>query len=268
MNRRLRLLALLSIVVVVIAGGLWVASGRWLSESVPAARSPRLPDLVSLPLGDFLVGTDPQGNEALRFTSSIANVGSGPLLIRARRAFSWNTNWNVVQWFEEAVGERSGRLTGANLEYGGHGHDHWHLQFGASYRLMTEDGQAVASKTKAGFCFFDQVHHTDALPNGPSEGVFVNDLCGTSGDTSVEMGMSVGWSDPYYWQLEDQSVVMTGQPDGRYRVDAFADPDGWLMESDETNNETWAIIELGTQADGLRTVEVIETAAEPASLAP
>ncbi len=77
------------------------------------------------------------------------------------------------------------------------------------------------------------------------------------------MGMSVGWSDPYFWQLEDQSVDITGFPDGRYRLTAVADPDGWLMESDETNNATTAVLEIGTTADGLRSVELVETDPAP-----
>lgn len=54
------------------------------------------------------------------------------------------------QWFEEADGEPSGRLTGANLVFGGHGHEHWHLKFGASYRLLSEAGRQLASQTRAG----------------------------------------------------------------------------------------------------------------------
>ena len=76
------------------------------------------------------------------------------------------------------------------------------------------------------------------------------------------MGMSVGWSDPYFWQLEDQSVDITGLADGGYRLTAVADPDGWLSEVDETNNETWVELQIGTQADGLRTVEVTASAPE------
>lgn len=43
---------------------------------------------------------------------------------------------------------------------------------------------------------------------------------------------------------------------------AVADPDGWLSEVDETNNETWVELQIGTQADGLRTVEVTASALE------
>lgn len=265
MTPRFRVLALLLVVAVaLVAGAAYVASGTWFREDVPSPRDPLRPDLVTLPLFDFLVATDEQGNEALRFSTTIANVGDGPLLIKAQRPFGWNDRWNVVQWFDEADGgPQSGVLTGANMVYGGHGHDHWHIKFGAAYRLTSEEGRQLASQTKAGYCFFDQVKVDGTLPGAPAEWVYFNDLCGKTGDTSVSMGMSVGWSDPYFWQLEDQHVVISGFPDGRYKLFADSDPDGWLSETDETNNGTWALVELGTQADGLRTVKLIESAPAP-----
>jgi len=263
MRSSLRIVVLLVVVAALSAGAIFVAGGSWFREDVPTPRDPRLPDLVTLPLFDFLVASDEQGNEALRFSTTIANIGDGPLLIRARRAFGWNEQWNVVQWFEEPDGKETGRLTGANMVLGGHGHEHWHIKFGAAYRLLSEDGRQLATQTKAGYCFFDQVAFGAELPGAPAESVYPNDLCGKDGATSVEMGMSVGWSDPYYWQLEDQHVVISGFADGRYRLTADADPDGWLAETDETNNGTWAIIQLGTQADGLRTVELVESAEPP-----
>lgn len=259
----MRMVALLAAVLIVVAGAAYVASGNWLRDTPPTPRSPRMPDLVTLPLFDFLVSTDEQGNEAIRFSTTIANIGDGPLLIRARRAFGWNDRWNVSQWFEEADGGESGRLTEANMVFGGHGHEHWHIKFGAAYRLLSEDGRQLSSQTKAGYCFFDQVAYATDLPGAPAESLYANDRCGKIGATSVDMGMSVGWSDPYFWQLEDQHVVMSGLADGRYRLVADADPDGWLSETDETNNGTWALLELGTAADGLRTVKVVESAEAP-----
>jgi hypothetical protein len=264
MNFVIRFLGLLAIVVVIGMAAFMVVRDRTFAGSVPLApREPRLPDLVSLPLTDLLVATDQVGNEFLRFSSSIANLGDGPLLIRAERPFSWSEQWRVEQLFQESNGGTSGRITGANLVLGGHGHEHWHLEFGASYVLAGEDGDRIASKTKAGFCFFDQVLHAPSLDSAPTQGRFENDSCGKDGALAIQMGMSVGWSDPYFWQLEDQSVVITGQPDGRYRLEAIADPDGWLVETDEGNNGTWVVFELGTQPDGLRTAAVVETAEAP-----
>jgi hypothetical protein len=149
------------------------------------------------------------------------------------------------------------------MVYGGHGHQHWHLKFGASYRLLSSEGRSLTSQTKAGFCFFDQEHNAPKLEGSPDDGVFpVNDCGKDRRATKAKMGMSVGWEDPYYWQLEDQWVEITDVPDGHYRLEATADPDGWLTESDEDNNTTWVDLELGTKSEGLRTVEVVDSADE------
>lgn len=259
MTTVLRFLVLLT---VVIAAGLvafeLVREPRF-GADVPVPREPVLPDLVTLPMVDFLVGTDEHtGEEALRFTATIANMGPGTLSVEARRENGSSDRWAVVQWFDESDGERSGVRTGANLVFGGHGHEHWHLRFGAAYRLSpADDTDTIAEQTKAGYCFFDQVRVDPEVDGAPPEYVFDTRGCGGRDTLSVTMGLSVGWSDPYQWYLEDQSVTVTGLADGRYRLTAITDPDGWLQETDETNNETWIELDLGTQADGLRTVEVV-----------
>lgn len=226
---------------------------------IPTPDQPILPDLVTSPLADFLVGTDElTGDEALRFTATIANVGDGTLRVEARRSNGSDPRWAVVQWFDEPDGTRSGARIEANLVFGGHGHEHWHLRFGAAYRLSAAGAsEDLVDHTKAGYCFFDQVP-LDPAPDGvPTEPTFATGSCGKPGTTSIMMGLSPGWSDPYQWYLEDQSVDISGMPDGKYRLTAIADPDGWIRESDEANNETWVDLEFGTNPDGLRTVTVV-----------
>lgn len=265
MSPRLRLVALLLAAVGVVAVAV-VLTRPTVAFTPEPPRAPVYPDLVTLPLYDFLVGTDGDtGAENLRFTASIANTGEGELRLDARRANGSDEQWQVVQSFDEPDGQPSGVVTGANLTFGGHGHEHWHLKFGATYHLTAADSdEELDSQTKAGYCFFDH----DRLPDAddavaPAEAVYLPATCGDRGSTEVTMGMSQGWSDPYFWQLEDQSVEVTGLPDGRYRLTATADPDDWLSESDETNNTTVAILDLGTTADGLRSVALVETAPEP-----
>jgi hypothetical protein len=235
--------------------------------AVPEPRDPAVPDLVTLPLFDFLVGTDNEtGAQNLRFSTTIGNVGVGTLRIQALRSDGSGDDWQVIQWFDEPDGEPSGVTTGATMTFGGHGHEHWHIKFGAAYRLYPaegEDADELASQTKAGYCFFDQVRLEPEVEGAPADRRFLPEGCGSQDSTDVSMGMSVGWSDPYYWQLEDQSVEITGLPDGRYRLVADADPDGWLQESDEENNGTWVVLEIGTLPDGLRSVAVVESAPAP-----
>jgi hypothetical protein len=252
--------ALVAAIVVAIV----VSGGRPLAP-LPSPRAPIAPDLAVEPLVDFLSATSEDfSTQVLRFSATVINVGPGPLIVRAERSSSGDSRWRVAQWFTEADGgDDSARDTGANLVFGGHGHDHWHIAFGASYRLFDASGGELRSQTKAGFCFFDQVLARPTLAGPDPTPMYDTQGCGTQGSTSVVMGMTPGWSDPYFWQLDDQTVDITGLPDGRYRVTATADPDGWLTETDETNNETWAEIEIGSLPDLLRSVEVVSSAPAP-----
>jgi hypothetical protein len=270
MDRPARLLGLLATVVVVTAVVIvLVRPGELAGPPVPSPRAPILPDLVTLPMFDFLIGTnEDDGSEALRFSVTIANTGAGPLELTATRNTEQDDRWRVVQWFAEPDGVPSGLVTDANLVFGGHGHEHWHLRFGATYHLAPVDsaldGPDASSSTKAGYCFFDQEPLVPALDGAPTSAVHGPSTCGDLASTEVTMGMSRGWTDPYYWQLADQTVDITGRPDGDYRLTAEADPNGWLLESDEANNGTEIVLRFGTTSDGLRTVEVVDEATSSA----
>jgi hypothetical protein len=262
MNARVRFLSLFLLVAAVAIGAMILTRGNREAIVIPEPRAPIYPDLVTLPLFDFLIGTeDRTGEEGLRFSTTIGNVGEGSLRIEGRRGNRSEADWSVIQWFDEPDGQPSGTLTGANLVFGGHGHEHWHMKFGAAYRLFPADGEGeLASQTKAGYCWFDQVRLEPEVPGSPVDRVHLPASCGEIDATTIDMGMSVGWSDPYFWQLEDQSVEITGLPDGRYRLTAVADPDDFLVESDESNNATWVELQIGTNDEGLRTVEVVDSA--------
>jgi hypothetical protein len=127
-----------------------------------------------------------------------------------------------------------------------------------SYELYGMADGELASRRKAGYCYFDQVRIPEAGTDSPPVTVYRPERCGKPDDVWIEMGMSVGWSDPYFWTQEDQDLDITGLPDGRYRVVATADPDGWFSELDETNNSSEVFIELVTDAEGLPTVQVVK----------
>ncbi len=111
---------------------------------------------------------------------------------------------------------------------------------GVSAAGATDD---LVDQSKAGYYFFDHVPLDPEPGVAPSDPIFATGSCGDRGSTSIMMGLGLRWSDPYQWYLEDQSVDVSGMPDGRYRLLAIADPDGWIQESDETNNETWVDLE-------------------------
>jgi hypothetical protein len=65
----------------------------------------------------------------------------------------------------------------------------------------------------------------------------------------VTMGHSRGWGDTYPWGLVGQYLDITGLPDGRYRLRVTADGNSAdrsdrFLDSDETNNSTWADLQI------------------------
>ena len=223
----------------------------------PSAAAPLLPDMAYEPLSDFNATQDAEGNRAIRFTGTIKNIGQGPLIIHAERPDADSDDWTVTQRMADGTGGIVERPTDATLVFGGHGHEHWHVYAETSYELFAIDDGKLASRRKAGFCYFDQVLVAPG-PLTPPQMVYMPERCGKPVDTWIEMGMSVGWSDPYFWTLEDQDLDITGLPDGRYRIVATADPDNWFVELDETNNTNESIIEIVTNAEGLPTVTLVE----------
>lgn len=207
-------------------------------------REPMLPDLVMPQLREFLAGEE-SDTQRLFFTANIANVGAGPFVIHAARG-DQRGRWRVTQRFQERDGSTSERETPAVMVFGGHGHDHWHVQWGATYELRSPVGEVLRRYAKVGYCFFDQVPYDLSLPEAPRAARFPKNTCSGEERLELDMGLSPGWSDPYQWTLPDQRLDITGLPDGEYRLWAKADPGNWFRESNESNNVTWADLQVTT----------------------
>jgi hypothetical protein len=235
----------------------WQASGPP-PPPLAAPVEPRYPDLGVAPLADILVGEDPDRRTFLRFSATLVNVGTGPLLVAAHRGLPFRDDWRVVQRVEDAAGGYSEREMHASLAFGGDAHDHWHVVGAEAHQLETPEGEVVGALVKSGFCFFDNVDYRTTLQGAPAQAAHAATECGTRFDRDIAMGISVGWGDQYQWYLLDQTIEITGVPDGRYRLRAIADPAGQIEESDEDNNDTWTLLDL-TTVDGRRRVDIIES---------
>lgn len=261
-------IAVLALAVPLVAIVVWLVSGTSGSSpapvpALPAPRDPVLPDLVVSRLGDVLLARKDDGTRSLFFTAAVGNIGSGPFVLGASRRGTGG-RWLVTQRFDERGGGRSERVVPADLVFGGHGHDHWHVRFGASYRLRGLDGQGeVRRLVKAGYCFFDQAPYLRRLPGAPRSPRYPSSNCNGIVTTSLEMGLSVGWSDPYTWLLPDQRIDVTDVPEGDYRLIATADPDGWFDESTEANNTAWVDLRIGVRSDGAPVATVLRRSAPP-----
>ena len=244
MRRRALISVLVAVPLVVLAVA---AALAWWPDSLPeplaAPTEPVLPDLALSPLDDFTAGVADDGDLSVRFTASIGNVGAGPFIVYAVRADD-RGDWRVSQRFREQNGPTSELEIPGTMVFGGHGHEHWHVELGASYWLTRPGSSTPLRKyEKVGYCFFDQVRLPVPGP-APVAPTFGKDACDGQGSLALEMGLSPAFGDPYPWTLPDQRLLVNGLPNGVYRLWADADPATLFRESDETNNRTWVDLRL------------------------
>jgi hypothetical protein len=225
--------------------------------------TPLLPDLAMGPIEDIAVGRTETGDQRLRFAATIVNIGAGDLIVRARRPWIGGEDWSVEQWVAEKSGGYSARATGGTLIYGGDGHNHWHVKQVEVHQIETLEGEVLGRLVKQGFCFFDTDGYRLLLEGAPEDHHWGARGCASTTDTRVRMGLSVGWADKYPWHLLDERIDITGLADGPYRIRQIADPNNEFEETNESNNETWVVIELSTTTDGLRVADVVEEGPAP-----
>jgi hypothetical protein len=218
----------------------------------PGTGSP-LPDLVALPPTDVRISTDGRGPE-LVFSSGVWNAGPQSLSVTAQRRL------DGVLPAQQILhdGQRVDRLPIGTFVFDPRdGHDHWHFNRFATYRLAPIDraGSSVAS-SKVGFCL-GNVAPVDMSVRGaamapPTGGAG----CGKAFSTSLSEQLAPGWSDVYDSSLPGQAIPIGQMPDGRYRLVVEVDPDGVFHEATRANNCAAAIVQLGTE-NFARTVEVV-----------
>ncbi len=139
-------------------------------------------------------------------------------------------------------------------------HAHFHDDYILSYYLyqvvdpVSGEMQRVGTGSKSGFCPADQLwgnwrafEQGFEKPGGDSPGG--NCFSATNGI----VGLSVGWGDVYRWQRPGQYVEFAGLGNGRYVVHAQVDEKNNVIESDETDNISYAYIEV--QGETITTLE-------------
>lgn len=207
----------------------------------------KYPDLGMARLTDLQIDKPGDGRTLLRFSATIVNVGQGPFELFATR--SSGSSFSVVQRAYGSDGSVSNATPGVQLSWGGDGHNHFHVNNLETYELLRLDnGVKVGTGAKAGFCFYDTTFYR-ALPGSPSSSVYhPGTACAHDNPnaTEVTLGVSVGWGDMYGFWLPGQWIDVTNLSDGKYRLRATADPDGWFTELNDTNNSTWVDIALTT----------------------
>jgi hypothetical protein len=194
--------------------------------------------------------------KCLRFTSGPINAGIGPFELH----FSFVSDnldgkttpighGPMTQAIHYADGTTTTRPAGTYSFHWLHGH--FHDDHVLDYQLFRVDGKQLVptgAGTKSGFCPANQLfgqwrRFVQALPD---------EIIG-SGDTGTGncqnpvdgvLGLSPGWGDVYRWQRPGQYVEFGTNGDGLYVVRATVDISNQVLESDENDNASYALVKV------------------------
>ena len=222
-------------------------AGIVLAPPPAAAATDRLPDLRMAKLTDFRIVTS-NGRRLLRFTSTMVNLGAGPLEVRANRP-STRSTWNIDQVIATTGGGSRRVDTTATMVYGGDGHGHWHVSRMVDVDLWSSARHAAGAKI--GYCFFDTSLISRSLPGARSTPFYRESMCARRTGLTSRMGISVGWGDRYQSTLPFQWVDITGLPGGTYVVRAMVDARNRFVETSDTNNCSYTRLRFNTTGTAL-----------------
>jgi hypothetical protein len=196
----------------------------------------------------------------LRFDQIFANVGEGPMQLRfavptgatppAVTASQRIFRSDGVEHFQD-------RVAGDVEFHSAHGHYHFE-SFGIS-SLWAVDGEGnalgsaplrerrrrldaalVRNGRKVSFCMADIYMDAWAAKGDGSRTYNAPDCLfpafSADGYDQFVQGITNGWADVYDWYLPDQYMEVAGVPDGVYLLQTVVDPDGALVEANESNN--------------------------------
>ena len=223
----------------------------WAGGSGEGTGAPeRLPDLdQEVPYNLGVTRDRAHGGYKLGFSSAVSNVGTGPLIVSARRPRTAVPEMTADQVIERvgaplALVEDVGRLRYVRSP----DHEHWHFLRFERYELRRPTGRAaLVADRKTGFCLGDRYRAktTRKLPRRPRRPVYTS-RCGLRATERLALaeGISVGYGDEYDANLEGQYLRLKGIEDGRYLLVHRVNVDRSLRESSYGNNASSLLIRL------------------------
>src|SRR5215469_6800269 len=197
-----------------------------------------LPDLVPLPSwGIGVQNNRTTAKSFLDFGATVANLGHGRLDVEA---FSQNHSPTMpaYQYFWRN-GHAIGRVPAGTMGFDNKkGHDHWHFEQFAQYRLLSSDKKLVVRSQKVGFCIAPTDGVNLLLRHALWQPQFIGfgGECGFPGALWVQEQMPVGWGDTYFQSLAGQSFNITNLPNGVYYIEIIANPQHVLRETNTSND--------------------------------
>ena len=210
-----------------------------------------LPDIAVSPPRELYVAFAGGGRQ-LRFSTTVSNVGAGPLEILGQ--FEEEDGRAVATQLLHRGEEGPFQHPVGTLDFDG-GHGHWHFEDFMTFELWSyeEDGALdamLASTGKISFCLLDFTAIDPAPQHAFDLPLF--DMCDWT-----RQGLSPGWEETYAAWLPGQELDITHVPDGRYVVRTVLDPDNRLIDANRFNHTTAVFIELTGGS-----IQVLEPASE------
>jgi hypothetical protein len=217
------------------------------SASVAGETAELLPNLLSLDATQLEI--EPMGDRRrLRFAGTLANSGPGPLELLPRGRGRCAPGEHAAQQLLYVDTSGDGRFqrsrdaqerrafAGCMLRH--RGHDHWHFDAMASYRLrLPGSDDALAHRPKVSFCLRDNERLEGVV--GPPREHF-----GECSATGVQ-GISPGWVDVYGPDLDGQWLALPRTfTSGLVCLDLAADPRDLVLETDESDNATTTAVRI------------------------
>jgi hypothetical protein len=228
------------------------------TSRVAGAAEPELllPNMTPLPARDIYVSGSGR-SRLLRFETSLANIGRGPMEVRPNRQLPCPSGQRGASQVIYRDVDGSGRFRRAvDTEFHRRKagcmvfhptHNHWHMEASSFYALRPADAGAgpAAAYRKTSFCLRDSERVPERL------GTFKSPLFYGACSRDRRMGVNVGWADVYQSFLDGQSLLLGTRdkvPNGRYCLSLRVDPKDTLREADETDNLSQRAIRIRGQA--------------------
>jgi len=242
-------------VVVVLGAAVLVGSAVATPTSDKPDLVPLLPTDPGTPQAVAPIYTDTfarPGRVLYRFSSVIKNLGGAMDLYKdpstgAAMQVVW-PGGNPTTMPDPNVVPTGGTTENLTADHGAYfifnpsqGHNHWHFQQAAQYQLVLPGG-VIRYSDKVGFCMWDSwvkdgAGSTKYFPVN-YKGVGPQGWCAPKDPsaTFTRMGISRNYGDLYAAQSTDQWVDIGGLRPASYNVRAIVNPNGFIDESDPSNN--------------------------------
>lgn len=232
------------------------------ADGVPALLpdlDPRAPTSVKA-----VSATDGSGHIFVTFKVTIANLGTGPLIVRGHRASTAEPGMTAEQVIELSDGATVTVPSVGALVYDAE-YPRWGFQPYQTYELRASDGSLVGTGPDMNFCVEDNTNAdlNVVMPGEPASKVYVG--CGKRQPTllSLDVGISVGWQNQHAAGKKGQMIDITSLPSGQYVLVHRVNPGGLLTESNTVNDVASSRISI-TWVSGvtLPTIRVVRSCSD------